>query len=153
MESGTTAECSRAQMMKASKPVATPSVAPVLCSGHVAAPLLRLGRVAAPLPLPAVPPTMLGLIAVARCRRPTAHRAAACPSRRSASPAAAAGSCPTSVGLARVAPAAALLEPSGERETNRTIGREELREEIKGRRRERKREKNKGKKEKKERIR
>jgi hypothetical protein len=55
MESGTTAECSRAQMMKASKPVATPSVAPVLCSGHVAAPLLRLGRVAAPLPLPAVP--------------------------------------------------------------------------------------------------
>jgi hypothetical protein len=86
-------------------------------------------------------------------RRPTAHRAAACPSRRSASPAAAAGSCPTSVGLARVAPAAALLEPSGERETNRTIGREELREEIKGRRRERKREKNKGKKEKKERIR
>jgi hypothetical protein len=58
------------------------------------------------------------------------------------SPAAAAGSRPTSVGLA---PAAALLEPSGERETNRTIGREELRKEIKGRKRERKREKKKGK--------
>jgi hypothetical protein len=166
MESRTTAECSCTQTMKAPKPVATLSVAPVLRSGRAVAPLSRLGH-------------------VARCRCSTTHRAVACPRRRSASPAAAVrqlqspvpprpppwpcalsrrhvplhplppfASCsrPTSVCLARVALTAALLEPSGERERemNRTIrrgatGRDKRKEEGKKKRKKEREKKKKGK--------
>jgi hypothetical protein len=83
----------------------------------------------------------------ARCRRspataPAPPRAAT-PALRAEPPSFASCSRPTSVGLARVALVVALLEPSGERETKRTIGRGATRRDKKegsGKEKERKKE-------------